>query len=517
VLGLLIACQPTAAAQSGSVPRPPDIVCDPPEIRVSGVEATTVNRLIVLTSTGAQDFTELTLACTPLRIVDGDDARPAPPVTTGPPKISLKSGQPSEILLGFDLKGLDHGEFRGKVQILQQDRIVKEVPLTIRVRHGWIMPLAVLICGVLLGVGITWYRSQGQPLDEVISGRDELAVVVDDPTTPAPFRDAIKLRIVDIREAIRTQDWAKGRQLVAEGQAIVLRWSRRQGEWEDLFAYIQVLQSELKRYPASAKTIDSVSEALREACQKAPNLDFPEPLRVSLRTYRSQVERYGQVLDRLNQFDAVRRTAPAGLVAASNEKLEQLRQRLDQTEPTDSTGFQAIETEIDAAIDALVKAMPQPEAPGSVPGPQGGAAGEAPGHIPSMSASSVTAALAAVPAAPTPPRPWSPVNWLPHADFGWLSDLRLVLFRWFGYAFPVAVFVYTGMVQFYQGKETFGSVDNYIALFLWGFGADASGTKVQDLIRDASGRPNRQGVATTGRPSGVPDGTAGGQPEARVG
>ena len=67
-----------------------------------------------------------------------------------------------------------------------------------------------------------------------------------------------------------------------------------------------------------------------------------------------------------------------------------------------------------------------------------------------------------------------------------LSRFRLKGYKILGYVCPAIVFIYAGITQYYWSNPVFGSVSEYVSLFLWGFAADASSNQVKDLIQRAS-------------------------------
>ena len=487
---LLLALVAPAFCRAADLPRR-EIVVDQAEVRVAGVHGEKVKRLLVLSLTGSTEPVDITFHSMNLRAAEGDGAEPALAfVPVNAPRLTLHPSRPAEKLLTFDLTSLDHGEYKSKLQVLIGEDVVKELPMTIKVRHALQWPLTVLLSGVLLGVGISWYRSRGQTRDQICSRLDDLDVLAADTTIQKEFRDEIAARIAETRNAMKSgTDPAEALKSLDQGEAIALRWSRNRSAWEQLFHYIKTLRIELQQFPASSKTVRMVIDSIDDACGKAPLQETPDTLRVNLNGWREQVERFRVTLDAVNRFDLRRREAPPRIASAFEGKVDALRQRLNLIEPSDSTGFQTINTDIDAARRELDLAIEQAPAPAAA---MGIVDAEHPDrNIPHVNPP--ISELSNVPAAQVKSRLESLSSTLFRNDnllrLGRpVYQLRLGLFRWFGYLAPVAVFVYTGMNQFYQANPTFGSFSHYIALFLWGFGADATGTKVQDLIRNASNR-----------------------------
>ena len=468
------------------------IVADPTEIRVSGVGSEKVKRLIALTLTGNPELSTITLRPTNLRAVEGDDAESAPPIELSSKTIRLRPGMSNEVFMIFDLKGLDHGEYKGKLQVLNGEDLIKELPLLVRVRHAWPWPLTILLSGVLLGLGISWYRSRGQTQDQLLSRIDELQDRVADTTIRKEFRDKISEQIVIAEAALKQPDMVAAAKALDDGEAIAFRWLSKRSDWEDLFKYIQTLRAELQPFTNSSNTVQVVLVAIDGASRDAASDPTPDILRTKLTGWRAQVARFQKTQALLSGLDRRRRDAPPQLAAAWESRIRVFKERLDALAPSsDGLDFQALETDIDAASRELDLVIQQAQAQAAMAAP---VIGDGVNAVPLAPAAITNPPVVNLTAVPTATRSLakrasarlSSID-LPRMGRS-LSKLRLVLFRWFGYVAPVSVFVYTGMVQFYQGNPSFGSSSQYVALFLWGFGADATGTKVQDLIRNASNR-----------------------------
>ena len=96
-----------------------------------------------------------------------------------------------------------------------------------------------------------------------------------------------------------------------------------------------------------------MTQSIEDACGKAPLQDTPETLRVNLKGWRDQVEVFRKTLDVFNQFDLKRRDAPSQIAANFKADVEKLKNELYLMEPSDSTGFQTIQTDIGTAMGKL--------------------------------------------------------------------------------------------------------------------------------------------------------------------
>jgi hypothetical protein len=65
------------------------------------------------------------------------------------------------------------------------------------------------------------------------------------------------------------------------------------------------------------------------------------------------------------------------------------------------------------------------------------------------------------------------------------SHLRLKLFRYGTHVLALTLLVWMGFNELYATSTTFGAdgTKDYLALFLWGFGAEATRSAVADLVK----------------------------------
>ena len=190
-----------------------------------------------------------------------------------------------------------------------------------------------------------------------------------------------------------------------------------------------------------------------------------------------------------------------GEASEVSHKESECEEKLKKLSPDDESGFTTLQTDLKAAITKFRAMIPPPAVPPEAainPEPAQAPSGE--GRARASKYTRPEAAINADNAEPAPLSRYRQISAVPGlAHRGWLDKIikiippvnrlalvrscRLKLMGWLGYVFPASVFVYTGFSQLYLANPTFGLLSDYVALFLWGFGSDAGGSKVQDLMR----------------------------------
>ena len=79
-----------------------------------------------------------------------------------------------QLPLEFDLQqSSSMGEFSGEIVLRYQpqgENIPQEIllPITTKIKSNWWLPLLCIVLGTGIGTGLSWYRSQGRPRDEIL-------------------------------------------------------------------------------------------------------------------------------------------------------------------------------------------------------------------------------------------------------------------------------------------------------------------------------------------------------------
>ena len=365
--------------------------------------------------------------------------------------------------------------------------------MVIKVHHDLRGPLVVLIGGVALGMFFSWFKTSGRDRDVALTGRDALLSIASDASEPALLTETLMPVTADVDAAISNSDWIAAQAAVKKGEALVFRWRRDRTDWEQLSNYVLTFRSELQRYPKESLTIRTIDDQSSRKTSELALAETSEPLRNQLNIWRDQLDLFRKTQELLAKLTHVRTQVAPEVASEVSRKESECEDKLKKLSPDDKSGFTTLQADLTEAITKFNAVIPPPAVP-----PEAAINAE-PAQAPSgeRRASRFTRPEAAINAEPAPLSRYREISAVPGlAPRGWLDKIiptvnrlalgrsyRLKLMGWLGYVFPASVFVYTGFSQLYLANPTFGLLSDYVALFLWGFGSDAGGSKLQDLMR----------------------------------
>jgi len=157
VVGLLLVFPSGLAAQDA-------ITITPAQLTLQGVQGQSQTRNVVIQS--ATPLSDLTLI--PMELTSAEAGVLLPTVAAGASSpTDLPANTPLSVPLQFDLSGVRAGVYTGEVLINYADGS-RTVPVQVSIKAQPWWPLAALIAGVGLGVGVSNYRAKGRPRDEVM-------------------------------------------------------------------------------------------------------------------------------------------------------------------------------------------------------------------------------------------------------------------------------------------------------------------------------------------------------------
>lgn len=88
--------------------------------------------------------------------------------------IAAGGAQPVGVIVAGD--NLEAGEYSGKIDVrVQNQTAVVQVPIIVRIKHGWLYPLLVLIIGLLAGGFLGWWNSEGKAINDLAGTVQQLS------------------------------------------------------------------------------------------------------------------------------------------------------------------------------------------------------------------------------------------------------------------------------------------------------------------------------------------------------
>ncbi len=499
----------------------------PAQLTLNGVQGHSLSRSVVVQS--ATSLSKLTLI--PLELTNAEGHVLVPALADGATlPADLASNVPLNIPLRFDLAGVAAGVYTGKLLITYTGGS-RSVPVQVSVKSQPWWPLAALIAGVALGVGVTNYRAKGRPRDEVMVrlGQLRTQMKIDEELRilGKPFYNRLTAELVDVEVALEAQQWEQAQTAAEEAAVVWTLWRRGRPDWiVQLTAHAKFVEW-LATAGADARYVAELRQAAEDIHRNTPDLDGPQVLRdqmlpltdrantfVELQARiemlaaigahgTAQAAAYQQQLAHQSPLDSAAAQALQTLAGSVEATLTKLR-RADLTamlahyrelagdDPADALVAEMVtyETRIDtlpenadtvyielwADLDTDIRAADFAAGDGTVL--EGAVA------IRFSSGDAVAQGLAGL----IRPQlitglPQVRVHSLQHEALA--AKHRLRWFAWVTYGVAVVVLALAGFVELYSIRPSFGAngVSDYFTLLAWGFGAEATRSAVADMIQ----------------------------------
>lgn len=441
----------------------------PAQVVVSGTRGDIAQRTVALqTNTPLRDLQFLALD---LPHADGEAVLPASAIQAALPLTELAANSFLTIPLTINLAGVPSGQYQGEAQIWHQEGVVT-LPVTVKVRDGWFWPLLTLVAGVLLAMGVSYYRVKGKPRDELLVRVGVLQTAVrQDDALDDQFRARIEATLVDVEAALRAEQWERAQTAVTQAEGYWQKWRKGRADWLTQLAYATSLQEGIKALRApQSRYLQKVAREITAVIRRAPDLEKPEKLQTALEELTEQINQYARLKAHIDGIGQMSNQLPANERPSWQQKASDWQQQLDDLAPEDETTWTSLHTAVRAAqrelTEAITAAQNREGTLESIPGV----------GVKGIPGQGTLAALLPLPAVAIS---LDDDQAIAHAD------RRLRLFSWIGYGLAILLLAGAGFSELYLGKATFGANGwaDYLSLLAWGFGAEASRMAVTEMIK----------------------------------
>ncbi len=461
----LVLAAPSAQAE-------PKVTLNPSSLTVVGTQCPVFSKcppikrnLLVQTNEAIANLQVITLD------LNRADSSAIVPTSAIRPTLSAKSVQPKQPLtfpVGFDFKRIPSGEYSGQLLVVY-DNGELSVPVIVRLKDHWFFPLLVLLLGVGLGIGVSAYRNDGMPRDEILVqvGRIRTQMQADVELAQS-FQGKIVGHLIDVETTLASKRWDEALQAVTQAQAVWDKWRKEREDWIALVNYLSELFDSLKSLDGDAPYVQTVHSHLENAKRQAADKEATQKFREELDNLRQQITRYKQGQAKLDQFNNLRNELTQ-LAPQKDESLRRISQglqhELDGLPPSDENAFKEWQERVNNKIDELDKAIKQqaPVETGSIPVTARDADYTTPPKLPNL-VPEVSSAQ------PSPKQAARNIYW----------------FNWLSYAIAVGLLAGAGFGQLYATQPMFGANgwSDYFTLLAWGFGAEATRDAITRVVRD---------------------------------
>lgn len=473
-IGLLVASlellAPTSANAQGQV------VAEPAQVTVSGMRGTVATRNIVLQTD--TPINNLQLIPLDLNRSDGDSIFPAQAISVEKPSVSSTNQNLMMTLVKFDLnKVLRSGEFNGKLWLSYQGG-EQVIPLTIKVKDHWFLPLLILLVGSALGVSVSIYRTQGRPRDEILVRVSQVRIQMqDDPDFLKfeAFKARVEAHLIDVKMALQGERWDEAINSVQQAELVESKWLKGRADWLAQLGYADEIKQQLQDMERSVPFVQTVHRSLEDALRDAPDLDSPVQLRDRLQGLAEQVNSYLSLQAKIKQLYSLSEELSVEQAKNWQPKVQNLEQRIESLQPADLTKDANLRDEVEGAIAEITELLSQQA---DMVNPAELDFGVNAGGMMARGAQIRGIMINLLGAAPST----SLVSWEEQASG---ANVRLKVFTVTSYIIAIVFLAGAGFSQLYVDKPTFGDNpwNDYAALMAWGFGAEATRDAVTKVVQ----------------------------------
>ena len=441
----------------------------PAQVTVSGTRRTVAHRVVQLQTTAP--VTDVQFLALDLPQTGGNAVLPADAIQATLPVTQVAANSFLTIPLTIDLAGVPSGQYQGEAQVWYQEGVIA-LPVTVNVKDGWFGPLLVLLLGILLAVGVSYYRAKGKPRDELLVRVGVLQTGVrQDEALAEQFQVRIEAALVDVETALRAEKWEPAQVALGQAEGIWNHWRKGRADWLTQLAYVTTLQEEIQKLHAPQSWyLQKVERELTAVTHRAPDMEKPENLQTELEKLADQVNRYTRLQTAVGAIGQGSNQLSDSERPSWQQKAADWQQQLDELDPMNETAWAALQTAVRAGQQELAQAIAARQSQDEVLEslPQAAVKG--------ILGQQTLAALLLPPAATIS---------LEDAQTTANADWRLDLFGWVSYGLVIILLAGAGFAELYIGKATFGANvwADYLALLAWGFGAEVSRTAVADMLK----------------------------------
>jgi hypothetical protein len=388
------------------------------------------------------------------------------------PTLLTKALQPKQtvtIPVELNFNQIRSGEYSGQLLVIY-DKGELSVPTILRLKDHWAVPLLVLLVGVGLGIGVSGYRSDGIPRDEIIVqvGRIRTQIQAESELARS-FQGRIATHLIDVETALAAKRWDEARQAVDRAQLVWDKWRKERDNWIALLNSLSELVDRLQSLDDKSPYVRAVSSQLENANRQAVDKETTQKFREELDNLRQQIAWYNHSQAKLEQFNNLRNELTK-LVADKDDSLrrksQSLQNELDRLSPTDREAIEKWENTVDNAIDELDREIITQQSSAGTGGTQittRDANYTTPLTLPNLVPEVISVQ-------PSPQQAARNIYW----------------FNWLSYAIAVGLLAGAGFGQLYVSQPMFGANgwSDYFTLLAWGFGAEATRDAVTKVVRD---------------------------------
>lgn len=468
-LSLIIWMESPALAQA-------EVVTNSKAITINATRGENVTRTITLRT--SEKISNLKVVTLDLLSADNSSVLPARTIKLTSPPTQINPQELISLPIQFDLQNSSSGEFTGEI-VLTYEAGEKTIPVIVRLKDPWPLPLTVLVLGILIGMAVSAYSSQGKLSDEVTVNLENLRTqIAADRVEARVFWSRADIYLNIAKQARDAKQIVEAQAAINNAKEVWHKWIKQRPDWHILFRYYDKLRERLDREDlkedTSALYIQVIDRDLEQALQNTPVLSTANELQQVLDKISQQINTYIQLKTQLERL----KNLIAGLEDINQryeweDKASELTQRLHTLLPAQEAEIQTLQSEINTSIEKVrvLEIQIFDEEKGVDGSPEVSMVIQAP----SVSEKEVSQV------------PFFTKTGKAIASLWQTANGRLKLFYLSSYLISFTLLAGSGFNQLYWTKPTFGANGwgDYFALLALGFGAEATRNVVTQVARKA--------------------------------
>lgn len=376
--------------------------------------------------------------------------------------VMIQSNQ-AYVPIQFNLRNANSGEFTGRLLLIYGNERT-EIPISIRVKDPWFVPVLILFSGTALGIMVSVYRDKGKPKDEVLVRMGRLrAQVQEDPEweKAKTFPQRMDTILLKVKIALEADDLEEAIAIVKQAENIWKRWIDGRGDWLALLDYSQQLLEQLQAQNIANFEIQALIRELKDAINDAPDAENPDFFRDRLQKVAEQTNQFLLSVNQA-QLNKLLKDLPADQAEKFKPEVMNLNQKIKENSSLNLQTYSLFQGQIEKLKTKMTTSVNAE-------------------NYSDLTEKGVLSFLQLKLPIAFPPvtNSTSQVQQVQEAG------LRLQVFTLSSYAIAIIFLAGAGFSQLYVDNPTFGANPwkDYFGLMAWGFGAEATRDAITKVIQ----------------------------------
>ncbi|OKH42002.1 hypothetical protein NIES2101_33520 [Calothrix sp. HK-06] len=394
---------------------------------------------------------------------------------------TLPSNQPLLTPIEFNLKDVPSGEYNGNLLVITPDSELV-IPISIRVRDYWLMPLLVLLLGVGLGIIISMYRSEWMSRDEVVVQVARLRSKIradEEFKKDISFYKTVEACLMSVETALENKRSAAAKEAADKAQDIWDKWYLSKQSWLSLLEYESKLRKRVEEENPDNKIayLEQLTWQLDSINKGRPSQESPGQVREELQKVQTQLNNFLVAKTQLDEFSELTNQVP--YEARDEEKYWKkealtLQRILYNLSPANIESYYKWQDEIREKTEKIIEDV-QSLKQNSLH--QRTFLGDVSKAIKNPVTTDLLEPV---------PDVYQDVIYTNANKLEKLSRNRLAIFYTSSYVIAIFLLGNAGFTQLYLSNGTFGAkgVIDYFSLLAWGFGAEATRESVSRVLQE---------------------------------